>query len=413
MIAVIGLGYVGMTTALYFCERKNIKVYGVDKNEEKKNQIKNSILPFYEPKLEKLLKKHNNKTLFLNDIEKSVKESKYIFICVDTDMKKDGSVNLNSIYSALNQILNYINSYKVIVIRSSIPPTTTENYILPLIKEKKLTIGKDIGLCINPEFSREGKCFDEIINSNRIILGTNDSKSFSMMNDLYKEDGIDIFNCNYTTAEFSKYLSNSLIANMISFSNEMAMLAENLGDIDVKSAFNIIKNDNRWNNCEMRNYVYPIGKFGGYCLTKDTNALYYVSKTNNSTSSFLKDIININDQLENYFVSKIKKEVNKNQKIGILGLSFKPNSDDVRNTSSYYVIKKLKEEGYSNIYAHDPMAIDNFKNTYNILGENQYISDYRELIKRVDVVIVLTIWNEYKNIKNEINKKVIDFTHKL
>ena len=415
MITVFGLGFVGLTTALYFSHR-NKKVYGIDINEEKKETISNSKLPFYEPKLEEILNKELNNNFYIsNDTKKDINNSEYIFICVDTDMLENNHADLSSIKNVLNEILDSINisTYKVIVIKSSIPPTTTRDYILPIFKDKGLVIGKDIGLCINPEFIREGCGHEEILNPDRIILGTEDELTKNKMNELYYEDNLSIFNVNYQTAEFSKYLSNSFLGSVISFSNEMSMVADSIGDIDIKSSFDIVKNDKRWNNSEMRNYLHPIGKYGGYCLVKDIPALYEVSKDNNFDSKFLKDTISINDNLEEYIVSQIIKETNKDMNIGILGLSFKPNSDDVRNTSSYYVIKKLKEKGYENIYAYDPVSINNFKNMYNVLEEENYIYDYKDIIDKSDVLIILTIWKEFKNIKDITDKKVMDFTHKI
>lgn len=415
MITVFGLGFTGITTALYFSEKKEMNVYGIDIDEERIKKISNYKLPFHEPKLQKVLEKNLNKNFNISkDIKDSINKSEYIFICVDTSMNTDGSADLSSIMKVIDTIVEKIdtNIFRTIIIKSSIPPTTTEKIIVPYIEKKGFTIGKDIGLCVNPEFLREGRCYEEIENPNRIVLGCNDSNTKDKIYELYREEKDKIFSVNYNTAEFSKYLSNSFLATLISFSNEMSIVADSLGNIKVKDAFDILKNDNRWNECEMRNYVHPIGKYGGYCLPKDTNALYNLSKQNGFDSKILNDTIVMNNNLEEYFVNKIMKEVDKNKKIGILGLSFKPESDDVRNTSSYYVIKKLKENNYHNILAYDPISINNFKKTYTSLDIN-YIYDYKEILEKADVLIILTIWDEFKNIKEISNKKVIDFTHKI
>ena len=415
MITIFGLGFVGITTALYFSHR-NKKVFGIDIDKNKIEMISNAILPFYEPKLEEELKNEINKHFFISKNKiKNMNESDFIYICVDTNMLEDNHADLSSINKVINEILDNIDlsTYKTIVIKSSIPPTTTKNFIIPLFKKRNLVIGKDIGLCINPEFIREGKGFDEVSNPDRIILGTNDNLTREKMNNLYKEENVKIFNVNFQTAEFSKYLSNSFLGCLISFSNEMGLLADSLGDIDVKESFEIVKKDDRWQKNEMKNYLHPIGKFGGYCLNKDIAALYRVSIDNNNESIFLKDTLYINDNLEEYIVNKIIKNIDKETKIGILGLSFKPNSNDVRNTSSYFVIKSLIDKGYKNIYAYDPVAIDNFKRSFNILKEDNYIYNYEEIINNSDILIILTIWNEFKNIRQITDKKVIDFTHKI
>lgn len=415
MIAVFGLGFTGLTTSLYFSEKKRIKVYGIDIDKERITKINNYELPFYEPKLENILKKQLNNNFYISDnVGDSINKSEYIFICVDTSMNIDGSADLSSVMNVLDTIIEKIDisRYRTIIVKSSIPPTTTEKIIVPYIQEKGLVIGKDIGLCVNPEFLREGHCYDELENPNRIIVGCNDINTRTMMNKLYQEEKEKIYNVNYNTAEFSKYLSNSFLANLISFSNEMSIVADCLGNIEIKEAFDILKSDNRWDDCEMRNYVHPIGKFGGYCLPKDTNALYFLSKQNGYNSRMLNDIIVINEQLEGYFVNKIMKMVDKNKKIGILGLSFKPGSDDVRNTSSYYVIKKLCDNNYNHIFAYDPVSIDNFQKTYSDL-DIEYIDNYNEILDKADILIILTIWDEFKNIKKICSKMIIDFTHKI
>ena len=415
MITVFGLGFVGITTALYFSEKVGINVYGVDKDVQKIEMLNNSKLPFSEDKLEELLKRNINKKFFISkNLKDEINKSKYIFICVDTSMKEDGSADLSSVFNVLDEIINKVDksTYRTIIIKSSIPPTTTEKTIIPYIETNGLTIGVDIGLCVNPEFLREGCSYNEIENPNHIIIGCNDKNTKQQMYELYKHEKNNIFNVNYSTAEFIKYLSNSLLANLISFANEMAVAAEKLGNIEVKEAFNILKLDNRWNDCEMKNYVHPIGKYGGYCLPKDTNALYNIIKKSGFDSKILKSTISINNELEEHFVQRIISEVKPQKKIGILGLSFKPNSDDVRDTSSYYVIKKLKENNYNSILAYDPISINNFRETYSNL-EVEYIYEYKKIIEKSDVLIILTIWPEFKNIKKITEKLVIDFTHKI
>ena len=162
----------------------------------------------------------------------------------------------------------------------------------------------------------------------------------------------------------------------------------------------------------MREYVHPIGKYGGYCLPKDINALNFISKENGFTSRMLESTISINNELDKHFTNNIIKRVGKNKKIGILGLSFKPDSDDVRETSSYYVIKKLLENQYENIYAYDPLAINNFKNQYQELNI-KYLDTYEEIVEKSDVLVVLTIWDKFKDIKKKTTKEIIDFTNKI
>lgn len=413
MITIFGLGFVGITTALYFAEKTNYDIYGIDISAEKQKLISKGTLPFNDFALEKLLKKHINNNFFIsNDIKKAINNSQYLFITVGTPIKKSGQVELCDLKKVLDTILKNIDTstFKTIVIKSSIPPTTTNKFVVPYIEKSGLKIGKDIGLCVNPEFLREGQCVTEIENPNHIVIGCNDDKSMEMMKDLYENQPC--FYVDYVTAEFSKYLSNSFLTTLISFSNEMSIMAECLGNINIKQAFSILKSDNRWGNCEMRSYVHPIGKYGGYCLPKDVKSLYYISKKNNFDSKILKSTIQINNNLENYFYNKIVKHIDLDKKIGILGLSFKPNSDDVRDTSSYYVIKKLLDNNYHNILAYDPISIDNFKKNYTTL-DIEYIDDYHEILNKADVLVILTIWDEFQNIKNICDKPIIDFTNNI
>lgn len=413
MITVFGLGFTGITTALYFCERKKFNVFGIDIDKDKTKLLKEKKLPFKEERLEKILINNMDENFLITDDYSSINKSKYIFICVDTSMKKDKSADLDSVYNVLDEILNNIDTsdFRTIIIKSSIPPTTTDKKIIPYIESKGFVVGKDLGLCVNPEFLREGLCHEEIENPNRIVIGCNDEKSILEMNSLYEENNLDIVNVNCITAEYSKYLSNSFIANLISFSNDLVNIADSLGNINVNDAFKIIQMDKRWENGEMKKYVHPTGKYGGYCLPKDTNALYYISKDNGYDSKMMKSIINVNDELDENIYLKIVNNINKKTKIGILGLSFKPNSDDCRNTSSYYVIKKLLDNGYNNIYAYDPISIDNFKNMYDL--DINYIYKYKDIIELSDILIILTRWDEFKNIKKDTSKKVIDFTHTI
>lgn len=287
MISIFGLGYVGLTTGLYFAEKKNMKVYGIDNDYEKIDKILGKKLPFHEPKLEKILQNQLNNNFYISkQVKTAINESEYIFICVGTPMTREKDADISIIFNCIDEILNNIdtNTYKTIIIKSSIPPTTTECIIKPYIEKKGFIIGKDIGLCVNPEFLREGHCLDKIENPNRIIIGCNDNNTKSKMEALYDNNKDKIYYVNYNTAEFAKYLSNSLLANLISFSNEMSIVADSLGSINIKDAFDIVKNDDRWNDCEMKNYVHPIGKYGGYCLPKDINALYNISKKNGFTS---------------------------------------------------------------------------------------------------------------------------------
>jgi len=292
MVTIIGLGFVGLTTALYFCERKNITVYGIDSNSIRNNEFKEGHLPFYEPNLEDLLQKHLNKNFFVSsDMKESLSKSDYVFICVGTNMGTNGIVDLKDVYKVIDEIVENIDSYKTIVIKSSVPPTTTIEKIIPYIESKGLKFKTDFGIAYNPEFLQEGYCYDEIINCNRIVIGTEDQLSFERMNVLYLEDNNAdcLFNVSISTAEFCKYLSNSFLAVVISYANKLAKFADKVPNLSIEDAFNIFHHDRRWNNCKMTSYVYPGGKFGGYCLPKDIAALNCVAQEKGIDLSMIQD----------------------------------------------------------------------------------------------------------------------------
>ena len=204
------------------------------------------------------------------------------------------------------------------------------------------------------------------------------------------------------TAEFIKYLSNTMLAVNISFANEMSMIAQNIGDIDIKKSFEILHQDKRFhgNPAGIASYIYPGLGFGGYCLPKDTLALHKKAKEKNFDAKILQSTLKTNDEILEFYVQKISSEVPKDKKLCILGLSFKPNSDDVRDSKSAALIKGLLQAGYSNIIAYDPMAIEVFKNTYNL--NINYAQNLQEAIKD-SIIIIATAWEEFRDILNQDN----------
>jgi len=212
----------------------------------------------------------------------------------------------------------------------------------------------------------------------------------------------------YNSAEFIKYLSNTLLSTLISYSNEMSMVADSIGDIDVAKAFRILHEDKRWfgSPASMASYVYPGCGYGGYCLPKDTSALYSISKDNGFTPEVLGGNLKINEQVKDFVVSKIADATSPSDTIGILGLSFKTGSDDVRLTPSKDVITKLIDKGYTNIIAYDPLANQAFQEEYPDINI-KYIDTLEELLEQTENVAILTGWKEFKEKKELINKKTV------
>lgn len=411
MIAVIGLGFVGLTTALGLAH-KGYKVVCFDVDKARLKKIRANEVPFHEPHLAEFLKKYNNHKFFIADSLGDVMEkSDVIFYCVGTPGKKNGEINLGPLKKALGQGLSLMNKtgFKTIVIKSTVAPSTTKDVIKPFVERRGFTVGKDVGLANCPEFLREGFCWEDFISPDRIVIGADDQRSGNIVEKLFQPFHAPIFKVSLNTAEFIKYLSNAFLANLISFSNDMSMAGEAVGGIDIAHSFKLLHLDRRWfgNPAKMSTYFYPGCGFGGYCLPKDTSALHRTLKKKGYDAAFLKDILAVNEKIKRHFAVKIIRAASGNKRIGILGLSFKPGSDDVRESPALGIIRLLLKEGIRKITAYDPVATENFKKTYNL--PINYAKSIQDVVSHSDVIAVLTAWDEFKAKKtNYKDKKIID-----
>ncbi|ENK0555909.1 UDP-glucose/GDP-mannose dehydrogenase family protein [Clostridium botulinum] len=414
-ITVFGLGFVGLTTALAFAEKGN-KVYGYDTDNIIAETIKNGVLPFVEPGLDNALTKHiNNGFTIVNDPKSAVSESDFIFLCVGTPCGEKGEADLKYIYSVIDNIYLQLNDdkYRVVVIKSTVPPSTTSERVIPYLKNKGLEVGEKFTVANNPEFLREGHCWDDMINADRIVCGVSDKKGEDMLLSLYENFNIPFYAVSLNTGEFIKYLSNTLLATMISYSNEMSKVAYTIGDIQIKEAFKILHMDKRWKTGNMSSYVYPGCGYGGYCLPKDTQAMYEKSTSKGYEPMILKNVIKVNNSMPDFMTDKIIRDINEEDKVGILGLSFKPGSDDVRDSSSAKIIKILIDKGYKNILVYDPIANKVFKEKYKF-KEIDYYNDIDSLCNNSDILVLATAWNEFIDIKEKYpNKKIVDCRYLL
>lgn len=413
IVTVFGLGFVGLTTALGFADN-GIKVYGVEVDLKRIDLLNSGKLPFFEPGLDDALKRNLNKTFFISDnLESAIRESDCVYYCVGTPYGEGGRADLTYLFSAIETTLNHINDdkFRVLVTKSTIPPTTTSEEIIPFIESKGFNVGVDLGVANNPEFLREGHCWEDFINADRIVLGVCDSKSELILKKLYSSFSCPIFSVSLNTGEFIKYLSNTLLATLISFSNEMSIIADILGDIDVSNAFKILHEDKRWKNANITSYIYPGCGYGGYCLPKDTNAIYSLTQAKGFDAKILKNVIETNENISSIITDKITKNITKDSKIGILGLSFKPESDDVRDSAAARIIEILINRGYTNIFAYDPMAIEEFKKVYSF--NIKYCDSKEDIIELSDELVILTAWNEFKDLKSITKKNIIDCRYML
>lgn len=407
-VTVFGLGFVGLTTALAFAE-KNHKVYGIDIDTNRADMIKRGQLPFLEPGLDQALVRHiNDRFTVTDDVVNAVRESDFIFLCVGTPCGEGGEADLTFVYSAIDSFTSTLDDgkYRIVVIKSTIPPSTTSERIIPYLEEKGFVIGKDIGVANNPEFLREGYCWDDMIHADRIVCGVSDSKSKSMLKLLYSGFDAPLFAVSLNTGEFIKYLSNTLLATMISYSNDMSKIADVIGNIEIADAFRILHLDKRWGGSNMASYVYPGCGYGGYCLPKDTQAMYANALSKGYDSLMLKNVIDMNNSMPGFMASKIMRKANKTDKIAVLGLSFKPGSDDVRDSSSAKIIEILLQEGYNNIHAYDPIATHVFDKEYNF-DKVTYWDNLKSLCTQADMLVLATAWEQFSDIDKEHPDKVI------
>lgn len=406
MITVIGLGFVGLTTALGFSS-KGYPVYGFESDKKKANLLGRAAIPFLEPGLGRALKHNLNKNFFLDcDLNTAVRKSSFIFFCVGTPSDKEGNADLSYLKNAIKQVLDYIprNNFKVLVVKSTIPPSTSEKSLKCFIEKLGFKIGKDVGLVHNPEFLREGHAWEDFTSPDRIVIGESDKRSGDKVEKLYRDFSAPVLRVSLNCAEFIKYLSNSFLATLISFSNEMSVLAYKLGNVDISKAFKILHLDKRWYGLPsaMTTYVFPGCGFGGYCLPKDTKALKMLSRKVGHNAAILDSVIKANGHIKEFLVDMVISKINKSSRIGILGLSFKPNSDDVRESPSKDIIERLIKKGYKKILVYDPEAMENFRK-FNLRVE--YANTLSEAISKSDCLLLLTAWDEFKRNKGKILKK--------
>jgi len=415
MVTVVGLGFVGLTTALGFAEYGH-KVYGIEINEDRMATIRSGKLPFLEPGLDEALDRHLGKNFIpTTDWETAVANSECVYYCVGTPYGEDGQADLTYLYSAIEQTLDAIhdNKFRVLVTKSTIPPSTTEKRIIPFLMEHGVKVPEQLGVANNPEFLREGHCWEDFTHADRIVLGVSDVRSEGVLRELYEREKAPVCCVSLNTGEFIKYLSNTSLACLISYANEMSMAADAIGGIDVANAFRILHMDKRWQTGSIRSYFYPGCGYGGYCLPKDTNAFYTQAKKHGFDGQILKQVIRLNDEMPEVTARQIIRAAGEGKEtcIGVLGLSFNPGSDDVRDTPSAKIIRALNEAGYRNIVAYDPAAMEEFESHYHL--ECRYADTYEELLTQAGTVVITTAWPQFADVKTRTDVPVVDCRYML
>lgn len=416
MIGVFGLGFVGLTTALGLCHAGH-RVIGFDADNDLQSTIAGGRIPFHEPNLADALRTHLGTGFRLADTAAQVTaEAEVFFVCVGTPEARGGGTDMNALFAVVDRILDNLHrpSFKVLVIKSTVPPSTTRDRIIPHLIAQGWTPGKDIGVVCNPEFLREGHAWQDFTTPDRIVLGTTDQRSQSALTALYAPFERPVHCVSYTTAELIKYLSNTLLATLISFSNEWAMIADRLGDIDIPRAFDILYQDKRWSGrpADMTSYLYPGCGFGGYCLPKDTQAAVHMASAVGGDAPLMRNALKVNETVKRFVSEKIASILPVSSTIGILGLSFKPGSDDVRGTPAVDIIRHLMAAGFGRIVAYDPMAMASFKKSYDLPID--YASSVESLTASSDGIVLLTAWPEFMEKRKTITqKRLFDFRYCL
>ena len=392
-ITIIGTGYVGLVTGAGISEfGHDVTCVDIDKNKIQKLNL--GEIPIYEPELETIIKnnKSKGKLNFSTDINKAIKNSQIIFIAVGTPMSKNGDSDLSAIEEVAKIIGANLNSYKVICTKSTVPVGTGKK-IEEIIKSINKSIEFDY--VSNPEFLREGAAVKDFLIPDRVVIGSSSQKAFEIMQDVYRPlylNETPIVNTNVETAEMIKYASNAFLALKISYINEIANLCELVG-ADVHVVSKTMGQDGRISS----KFLHPGPGFGGSCFPKDTMALANTGKKNKIKMNTVEAAIKTNNEQKLRMVDKIKSLLDnkiKDKTITVLGLAFKPKTDDIRDAASTIIIPKLINEG-AIINTYDPVAMDNFKSLkYKI----NYFDNWQDAVKGADALILLTEWNEFRGI---------------
>ena len=393
-ICMIGTGYVGLVSGVCFSDLGN-DVICVDKYQNKINNLKQGIIPIYEPGLEELvLKNYKNKRLkFSTDLNNSIKKSDIVFICVGTPTKKNGTgADLGQIYSVAKEISSSINRFKIIITKSTVPVTTGDE--IEKIISKKINKEK-FSVVSNPEFLREGEAIRDFIYPDRIVIGANDKKSSRILRNLYSpliSKGAKFISTKRRAAELIKYAANAFLATKITFINEIANLCEKT-DIDVEDISIGIGLDKRIGSRFLR--AGPA--YGGSCFPKDTKAIVTTADKFKINLSVIKSVISSNSSRSKLLLTKVKGILNnkiRNKKICFLGVTFKANTDDMRDSSSLEMIPFLSKKG-AKIKYYDPTG---FKKEFNKLKNVNFKNSIKDAVKEADLVILHTEWNDFKSI---------------
>ncbi|MCO6498819.1 MAG: UDP-glucose/GDP-mannose dehydrogenase family protein [Vicingus serpentipes] len=391
-IAVIGTGYVGLVTGTCFAETGN-DVICVDIDANKVEKMKNGEVPIYEPHLDVLFERNikQGRLLFTTKIEEAVNDAQIIFLALPTPPGEDGSADLSYILGVADHLGKIIKDYKIIIDKSTVPVGTAEKVTAAIAKNATV----DFDVVSNPEFLREGYAVDDFLKPDRVVIGTSSVKARKILEHLYKpyvRQGNPIIFMDEKSAELTKYAANSFLATKITFMNEIANFCEKVGaDVDMVRIG--IGSDERIG----KRFLFPGIGYGGSCFPKDVQALAKSGKEYGYEFGILNSVMSINEKQKTIIVPKIKdyfKGDLKGKKIGLWGLAFKPDTDDIREAPALYIIDELLKEG-ADITAYDPEAMANVK---ELLGDKiKFALSRDEAVIDADALVIATEWQVFRN----------------
>jgi len=390
-IAVIGTGYVGLVTGACFAEF-GVDVTCVDVDKEKIERLLNGVMPIYEPGLEQLVAKNTQagRLRFTTDVRQAIEQALVIFLAVGTPPKPDGSPDLSFVEAAACSIADYMNGYKVIVTKSTVPIGTGE-HLRKLIAERKKTKAT-FGVVSNPEFLREGAAINDFMRPDRVVIGSRDEEAIAIMKDLYRPLYLieaPFVITSLEAAELTKYAANAFLATKVSFINEIANLCDKIG-CDVHDVARAIGMDKRIGS----KFLHPGPGFGGSCFPKDTRALSSVAQQFDCGSLIVDAVIEVNQRQGERMLNKISELVGKlsGKAIAVLGLAFKPETDDMREAPAVGIIRSLVEGG-AKVRAYDPVAMSEAK---KLLPDIDYAEDEYAAVTGADALVFVTEWNQFR-----------------
>ncbi|MBL8148892.1 MAG: UDP-glucose/GDP-mannose dehydrogenase family protein [Blastocatellia bacterium] len=401
-IAIIGTGYVGLVTGACFAEF-GVNVTCVDKDESKIKKLQEGIPTIYEPGLEVLLSKgrREGRLSFTTNLKEAVQKSLVIFIAVGTPPRETGAADLSQVEEVAAEIGKYLNGYKVVVTKSTVPAGT--GALVKRIISENCSEEFRFSVASNPEFLREGAAIEDFMHPDRIVIGCGDPEGVAIMKDLYSPlylIDIPFVITSVETAELIKYASNAFLATKISFINEIAMLCDRVG-CDVYDVARAMGLDKRIGP----EFLHPGPGYGGSCFPKDTRALVHLAANYECDLKIVKAVTEVNDRQRDLMLEKVKQMLGEpvGKTVAVLGLAFKPNTDDIRESPAIYIVRKLVDLGVK-VRASDPASIDEAK---KLFPEVDFCTDAYETAQGADLLVFLTEWNQYRKLDLEKLKSVM------